>query len=424
MAFIGIVLAITGVLGGNDATVDPSTSGDDQAPLRVVVGNVVSLTGPLSGFGEPAQKAAHLAEAEIRRAISEVDAKYAVEVVDRDDQSDASRGVAVARQVVQRRAVCLTGGVAPSIAAAVASQAAIPEGVAYASVAPMAPRVRRGDSGRVISSVSVPEARQGEALAIAMERDLGGAQGKIVNVAARTDSYGAELSAAFRKAWRARLGRIGAVVSYRPGSVRYDAVAQRITYPKPSAYAVFDYPDSFSRLRAALLHTEWDPDVTYVTDTLASSTQAAAAGREGEGVRGTTPGIFVNSQAARAFDQLFAKAKGPDRQIFDAQEFDAVVLCYLATVAAGSSEPGKIAQKMREISSPGGTRYSWQRLAAAIRAVEHGKDIDYEGASGPIDLDHRGDATAGVYDLFQYRDRKLDIFDQVVIRGTGQGSLE
>jgi ABC-type branched-subunit amino acid transport system substrate-binding protein len=423
VAFIGIVLVITGVIGGDDATVDPRTSGDIQAPSRVVVGNVVSLTGPLSGFGEPEQKAAHLAEAEIRRAISEVDAKYAVEVVDKDDRSDASRAVEVARQAVRRRSVCMTGAVAPSIAAAVASEVAIPVGVAFASVAPMASRVRRGDSARVISSVSVPEARQGDALAIAMERDLGGAQGKIVNIAGRTDTYGAELSAAFRKAWRARLGRIGSVVSYRPGA-RYDAVARSITRPKPSAYAIFDYPDSFARLRAALLRTEWDPDVTYVTDTLASSALAAAAGTEGEGVRGTTPGIFVNSPAARAFDQLFAKAKGPDRQIFDAQEFDAVVLCYLATVAAGTSEPGKVAQKMREISSPGGTKYSWQLLPAAIRAVEHGKDIDYEGASGPIDLDHRGDATAGVYDLFQYRDRKLDIFDQVLIRGTGQGSLE
>jgi len=423
VAFIGIVLVITGTLGGDDATVDPGTPGDIQAPSRVVVGNVVSLTGPLSGFGEPERKAAHLAEAEIRRAISEVDAKYAVEVVDKDDRSDASRAVAVARQAVRRRSDCLTGAVAPSIAAAVASEAAIPVGVAYASVAPMATRVRRADSARVISSLSIPEARQGEALAIAMERDLGGAQGKFVNVAARTDTYGTELSAAFRKAWRARLGRIGSVVSYGPG-VRYEAVARRLTHPKPSAYAIFDYPDSFARLRAALLRTEWDPDVTYVTDTLASTALAAAAGTEGDGVRGTTPGIFVTSPAARAFDQLFAKAKGPDRQIFDAQGFDAVVLCYLATVAAGSSEPGKIAQKMREISSPGGRKYSWQQLAPAVRAVEHDKDIDYEGASGPVDLDRSGDATVGAYDLFQYRDGKLDVFDQVVIRGAGQSSLE
>ena len=181
-----------------------------------------------------------------------------------------------------------------------------------------------------------------------------------------------------------------------PEASRYDAVARRITHPKPSAYAIFDYPDSFTRLRAALLRTEWDPDVTYVTDTLASSALAAAAGAEGEGVRGTTPGIFVNSQAARAFDQLFAKAEGPDRQIFDAQEFDAVVLCYLATVAAGSSEPGKVAQKMREISSPGGKRYSWQQLAPAIRAVEHGNGHRLRRRVGPIDLDRSGDATSGV----------------------------
>ena len=49
-------------------------------------------------------------------------------------------------------------------------------------------------------------------------------------------------------------------------------------------------------------------DDSGLPDTLASSDLAASAGTEGEGVRGTTPGIFVNSQTARAFDQLFAKA--------------------------------------------------------------------------------------------------------------------
>ena len=57
-------------------------------------------------------------------------------------------------------------------------------------------------------------------------------------------------------------------------------------------------------------------------------------------------------------------------------------------------------------------------LAAAAggdRALQNGDDIDYEGASGPIDMDRAGDATAGVYDLFRFRDGKIWLFDEVQV---------
>ena len=54
------------------------------------------------------------------------------------------------------------------------------------------------------------------------------------------------------------------------------------------------------------------------------------------------------------------------------------------------------------MAGPGGTEYTWQDLPQAIEALQNGEDIDYTGASGPIDLDDAGDATAGVYDLYEF----------------------
>ncbi len=57
------------------------------------------------------------------------------------------------------------------------------------------------------------------------------------------------------------------------------------------------------------------------------------------GLRGTAPGAPDDAEASVAFDEAYKAAEPTDvdRLTFDAQNFDAVILCYLAAVAAGSS---------------------------------------------------------------------------------------
>ena len=120
-------------------------------------------------------------------------------------------------------------------------------------------------------------------------------------------------------------------------------------------------------------------------------------------------------KAAQEFDKRF-KARGQaKRQTFDAQEFDAVVLCYLSAVAAGSTKGEEMADKVREVSAPPGRKFTWLQLDQAIKALEAGQDIDYEGASGPIDMNDDGDPTAGVYDVYEFKDGKLRLGEQIAV---------
>jgi branched-chain amino acid transport system substrate-binding protein len=100
---------------------------------------------------------------------------------------------------------------------------------------------------------------------------------------------------------------------------------------------------------------------------------------------------------------------------FAAQEFDATVLCYLAAVAAGSTDGQKMADKLIDITAPGGDQFSWQQLPDAIKALEDGKDIDYTGASGPIDMDVHGNPTSGVFDLYRYTSGGLEVVGEVSV---------
>jgi branched-chain amino acid transport system substrate-binding protein len=78
------------------------------------------------------------------------------------------------------------------------------------------------------------------------------------------------------------------------------------------------------------------------------------------------------------------------------------VLCYLAAVAAGSSSPAAIRDEIAAVSGPPGRRVGFMQLGEAVRTLRAGRQIDYEGASGPLDLDPHGDPTAATYDVLAY----------------------
>jgi branched-chain amino acid transport system substrate-binding protein len=92
-----------------------------------------------------------------------------------------------------------------------------------------------------------------------------------------------------------------------------------------------------------------------------------------------------------------------------------VVLCYLAAVSAASQDPAEIADAIPDLTSPSGDQFNWQQLPDAISAAQDGTDIDYEGASGPIDLDANGDASAGFYDIYKYQGGDYRTIDQVAV---------
>ena len=136
-----------------------------------------------------------------------------------------------------------------------------------------------------------------------------------------------------------------------------------------------------------------------------------------EGMRALAPGAPTDEEATSAFIEAFRSADPRKVKLapFAAQEFDATVLCYLAAVTAGSTDGQKMADKLIDITAPGGIEYSWQQLPDAIRALEEGKDIDYTGASGPLDMDVHGNPTKGVFDVYQYASGGLKAVGEVAV---------
>ena len=84
---------------------------------------------------------------------------------------------------------------------------------------------------------------------------------------------------------------------------------------------------------------------------------------------------------------------------FAAHAYDAVVILSLAALSAGSNDPSVYVSEIQKVTREGTECHSY---AACAMALTDEVDIDYEGLSGPIDLDKNGDIEDGLYAVDTY----------------------
>jgi branched-chain amino acid transport system substrate-binding protein len=410
VAAAGFVLALGVVACGGD----DDEGGGGEAKLDLTIGDSIPLTGDLSDFGPPGQKASDLAVSEINKAIQQAGVDHTVKVVHEDNETSPQAAVQAARKLVDSdSASCITGAWASSDTLPTAQSVAIPDGVLEISPASTSDEITGLDDDGLVNRTSPPDSFQGPTLANTIADAMGGANGKTVNIGARNDSYGTGLAGTFGDAWKALGGSVGQQVIYDPEQPSYDSEAQQITSGNPDAFVIIDFPETFLKVGPALQRTgNWDPSKGWFTDGLASGDVPDSVDAQIiDGMRGTAPGSPDKGEASTAFDELYTSSepKDVDRQTFDTQNFDATILCYLAAVAAGSTDGKDMADKLVDVSAPPGTPYTWEQLPEAIKALQNGDDIDYQGASGAIDMDAAGDATAGVYDIYTFKGATLTL---------------
>jgi branched-chain amino acid transport system substrate-binding protein len=421
-AVAGLVLVLGVAACGGD---DDDDDGGGEAQLDLVIGDSIPLTGDLSPFGPPGQKAADMAIGQINAATQETGVEHTVSIVHEDNETSPQAAVQAARKMIQSDgATCLAGAWASADSLPTAQSVTIPEGVLQISPASTSTELTALEDDGLLNRVPPADNLQGPVLADAIADELGGAQGKTINIAARNDAYGEGFTNALTQGFEELGGSIGESVLYDPEQPSFNSEAQQITSGNPDAIAIIDFPETFEKVGPALERTgNFDTNITFITDGLANGDLVESLDPLMEGIRGTAPGTPEAGAASQAFDQLYGQSepRNVDRQTFDAQNFDAVILCYLAAVAAGSTDGQEMADQLQDITGPGGTKYTWDQLPDAITALQDGEDIDYVGAAGEIDLDDNGDPTKGVYDVYRIENadfapiRQVDVTDVEIV---------
>jgi ABC-type branched-subunit amino acid transport system substrate-binding protein len=115
-----------------------------------------------------------------------------------------------------------------------------------------------------------------------------------------------------------------------------------------------------------------------------------------DGVKATFPGADLGDDFRKRLLATDPKLKD---FTYGPESYDATVVSALAAIAAKNDSGKAIGEKMQEVTV-GGQKCTEFKQCADL--VAKGTDIDYDGVSGPIDLNSTGSPSAATIGIFQY----------------------
>jgi ABC-type branched-subunit amino acid transport system substrate-binding protein len=383
-------------------------------PIKLVIGKLLPVTGPLSEGGPSQDKAIKLAIDYANKAAAEAGVEISAKDVGADTQGDPQAALSAARTLADQGAACMIGPSTTPEAIAIANGLTIQKKI---TIWPTGTSMRMrsiDDQGTIFRTVP-PDSLQAYALVAAVEDKLGGAQGKLVSVAYRNEPYGDLLSKGFVEAWTAKGGKVQGPVVFDPNQATFDSEAGQTVANNPDAYVVIDYPDTYAKFGAALVRTgKFDASKLFVADAMAFTTVPSDIPAEAiERARATRGGNPAGTEAAKLFDDLWQKAGGVEHYSLDANSFDSTTICFLAAAAAKSSDPATIRDHVRDVATPGAKQFSVNNLADALKAVSGGEKINYVGVAGAFEFNDKGDPSVSLFDVIEYQDGKASLVKQV-----------
>jgi branched-chain amino acid transport system substrate-binding protein len=179
----------------------------------------------------------------------------------------------------------------------------------------------------------------------------------------------------------------------------FSDLAQSIVASGAEAVAMITYAEG-AQIRLDLESAGFDGQI-YVADGFVDNVTPETVGGDAsllEGIRGTYPAV-APSNGEPTFPDRFA-AFAPDAPtVFSAHMYDCLAVLVLAAQAAQSSDPSVYVNEIIGVTRDG---EKCSLIADCLEMVWAGTDIDYDGASGPLDFSPNGEPGLGTYNVVEY----------------------
>lgn len=400
----------TSTPAGSTTTAASSTQG-------LKIGSLLPTTGDLAAIGQQMVESVPLLVNTVN-ACGGVNGQP-VTLVQVDDQTDPKAGAAGMTKLATLDKVA---GVVGSFASSVSSAAisiAVPNKVMLISPGSTSPvfteKAAKGEYKNFWARTAPPDTYQAQALAqLANQKGF-----KRVSTVVINNDYGVGFEKAFVQAFE----KLGGTVVNKSNPVRYDPKATTFDTEAQAAFA--GKPDAvlgvfYEETGALFLKSAYQQGVTQgvqimLTDGVKSDTFPERVGKTPDGkyivagAIGTVPGS--NGKGLEAFTKLWQEKRKSPPAPYTPHGWDAAALLVLSAQAAKENTGVGIASKIREVANDPGVEVS--DVCEGLKLLKEGKDINYQGASGNVDIDENGDVV-GVYDVWTVGDDgKIKTVEQV-----------
>lgn len=376
----------------------------NSAGADIPVGALNPLTGSGAVYGPGMLDGIKIAVDEVNAAGGALDKK--LKLYTADDQSDPNAAVRAAQKLVNVNKVYAILGTYSSAVTLAVAPIAIRNKVLIMNTSG-APQVSQ--LGPLAFQFNPRESLYGHAMAeLAHEQNF-----KKAAILAMNNPAGQGMADAFGKDFTTMGGQVTVRVNYQENQTSYKAELNKVLATNPDVVQVPAYtPD------AAVIIKEgraMDPSVRWIGPAFAfNQTLIKTLGPElTDGLLGVDSVPARGSAAYEDFAKKYKVANGNDAfgNVYAAMTYDMVNVLALAIQKAGSTNVDAVTKALHEISGNGGTKVS--NFAEGAKALKDGAQIDYQGASGPLNFNetnNRG-VNFGVFQLKSGTPELLRVID-------------
>ncbi|BAY75289.1 putative periplasmic branched chain amino acid binding protein [Nostoc linckia NIES-25] len=412
-----LTLSIVSIASGFLLAACEDGGGTTPTASGLKIGSLLPTTGDLASIGQQMAVSVPLL-VETVNACGGVNGQP-VTLVAVDDQTDPKAGAAGMTKLASVDKVAgVVGSFASSVSTAAVSIAAQNQVmlISPGSTSPVfTEKAQKGDFKGFWARTVPPDSYQGPALAqLATKKGF-----KRVSTVVINNDYGVGFEKAFVQAFE----KLGGTVVNKKNPVRYDPKATTFETEATAAFA--GKPDAvlgvfYVETGSLLLKSAYQQGLSkgvqvMLTDGMKSDEFPGQVGKGSDGkyiasgTIGTVPGS--DGKALEAFKKLWKEKRGGSPGEFAPQSWDAAALLVLAAQAAKENTGPGIAKHIREVADGPGTEVT--DVCEGLKLLQKGQDINYQGASGNVDVDANGDVI-GVYDVWSVGDDgKIKVIDKV-----------
>ncbi len=220
---------------------------------------------------------------------------------------------------------------------------------------------------------------------------------KNVAILARQEAYGEALADNVEKTIKDQGGNVAAKVLYSVDATSYTSEIQKIKDAKPDAIVLIAFNETTKIIPGFESAGIGPQDVqTYFVDGNTSNYDKDFPKGTLEGVQATYPGAELKDDFKARMLEINPKLKD---FTYGPESYDATIMSALAAEAAKNDSGEAIASELIKISRDG---EKCTTFADCVKLIKDGKDIDYDGVSGPVDLNKTGSPSKATIGIFKY----------------------
>ncbi|PSL04083.1 amino acid/amide ABC transporter substrate-binding protein (HAAT family) [Haloactinopolyspora alba] len=380
----------TGQTDEPQADVDVERPGRDEV---LDLGYVLPESGPLAFLGAPMITGANMALEDINAAGGVLGSD--VTLTTGDEAGDAALAQQAAARLINSGVDGVLGAAASGMSQEII-QLLYDNQIVQCSPANTSPSFSEQENNGFYHRTVPPDAAVAPIIADTVVAD--GAQN--VAVVARADDYGVALADLVETNVQNLGGSVATRVDYDPNTSDFSAEVSQITGANPDAVVIIGFGEAATLIRQ-LIEAGVPANAIYGSDGLFGPTLTQDVNPDDPGfisgmkVIGASGGEEFNN---RLNERLPDNEKG--NLIYGGQAYDCMIIMALGAIAADSTDPVDFNETVNAVTKDG-TECS--TFANCSELLASGEDIDYQGVSGPLNIQGT-DPAVGRYAIAQFQD--------------------